>query len=292
MGDGDDFIEKERQAAENLRDALRNAAVKQVIFLGALQPNDDSSPHLTARRLTGEILRQSGVPVTELRAGIVVGPGSAAFEVMRDMVYNLPVLTPPRWVRSKSSPVALENLLVYLADLLAHLAQEHRIFDVAGPEYLSYQDMFKRFIALSGKRRWLIPIPLPTRLISVWFISLITSVPTPIARALIQGLKHDLPADGRPLQALIPQRLHTLIRRSPPRCSANRRWSIPPTGATIRRRGPAGAPATVTIRNRPVVRWTPPPPARPCGKRCSSWGAKKAISTPIFCGASAPAWTT
>ena len=158
MGDGDDFIEKERQAAENLRDALRNAAVKQVIFLGALQPNDDSSPHLTARRLTGEILRQSGVPVTELRAGIVVGPGSAAFEVMRDMVYNLPVLTPPRWVRSKSSPVALENLLVYLADLLAHLAQEHRIFDVAGPEYLSYQDMFKRFIALSGKRRWLIPI--------------------------------------------------------------------------------------------------------------------------------------
>ncbi|TXE50932.1 MULTISPECIES: DUF2867 domain-containing protein [Serratia] len=209
MGDGDDFIEKERQAAENLRHALRNASVKQVIFLGALQPNDDSSPHLAARRLTGEILRQSGVPVTELRAGIVVGPGSAAFEVMRDMVYNLPVLTPPRWVRSKSSPVALENLLVYLADLLAHPAQEHRIFDVAGPEYLSYQDMFKRFIALSGKRRWLIPIPLPTRLISVWFISLITSVPTPIARALIQGLKHDLPADGRPLQALIPQRLHT-----------------------------------------------------------------------------------
>lgn len=69
--------------------------------------------------------------------------------------------------------------------------------------------MFQRFIAISGKRRWLIPIPLPTRLISVWFISLITSVPTPIARALIQGLKHDLPADGRPLQALIPQRLHT-----------------------------------------------------------------------------------
>ena len=194
MGDGDDFIEKERQAAENLRDALRNACVKQVIFLGALQPNDDSSPHLAARRLTGEILRQSGVPVTELRAGIIVGPGSAAFEVMRDMVYNLPVLTPPRWVRSKSSPVALENLLVYLADLLAHPAEEHRIFDVAGPEYLSYQDMFKRFIAISGKRRWLIPA------IRGEAIG---------ALALIQGLKHDLPADGKPLQALIPQRLHT-----------------------------------------------------------------------------------
>lgn len=209
MGDGDDFIEKERQAAENLRDALRSSSVKQVIFLGALQPDGDSSPHLVARKLTGEILRQSGIPITELRASIIVGPGSAAFEIMRDMVYNLPILTPPRWVRSKSSPVALENLLVYLADLLEHPAEENRIFDVAGPEYISYQTLFERFITISGKKRWLIPIPLPTRFISVWFISMITSVPTSIARALIQGLNHDLPADGKPLQALIPQTLQT-----------------------------------------------------------------------------------
>lgn len=209
MGDGDDFIEKERQAAENLRDALRGSNVKQVIFLGALQPEGSSSPHLIARKLTGEILRQSGIPVTELRASIVVGPGSAAFEIMRDMVYNLPILTPPRWVRSKSSPVALDNLLTYLTGLLQHPAQENRIFDVAGPEYISYQTMFERFIKISGKKRWLIPVPLPTRFISVWFISMITSVPTSIASALIQGLNHDLPADGKPLQALIPQPLQT-----------------------------------------------------------------------------------
>ncbi|MHA7846248.1 DUF2867 domain-containing protein [Serratia sp. D1N4] len=209
MGDGDGFIEKERQAAENLRIALRGSKVKQVIFLGALQPEGESSPHLIARKLTGEILRQSGIPVTELRASIVVGPGSAAFEVMRDMVYNLPILTPPRWVRSKSSPVSLENLLVYMTELLQHPAQENRIFDVAGPEYISYQTLFERFIVISGKKRWLIPIPLPTRFISVWFISMITSVPTSIASALIQGLNHDLPADGAPLQALIPQRLQT-----------------------------------------------------------------------------------
>jgi uncharacterized protein YbjT (DUF2867 family) len=209
MGDGDDFIEKERQAAENLRDALRGSTVKQVIFLGALQPEGSSSPHLIARKLTGEILRQSGIPVTELRASIVVGPGSAAFEIMRDMVYNLPILTPPRWVRSKSSPVALDNLLTYLTELLHHPAQENRIFDVAGPEYISYQTMFERFIKISGKKRWLIPVPLPTRFISVWFISMITSVPTSIANALIQGLNHDLPADGKPLQTLIPQPLQT-----------------------------------------------------------------------------------
>lgn len=209
MGDGDDFIEKERQAAENLRDALRGSNVKQVIFLGALQPEGNSSPHLIARKLTGEILRQSGIPVTELRASIVVGPGSAAFEIMRDMVYNLPILTPPRWVRSKSSPVALDNLLTYLTELLQHPAQENRIFDVAGPEYISYQTLFERFIKISGKKRWLIPVPLPTRFISVWFISMITSVPTSIASALIQGLNHDLPANGKPLQALIPQQLQT-----------------------------------------------------------------------------------
>ena len=209
MGDGDDFIEKERQAAKNLRNALRGSNVKQVIFLGALQPEGESSPHLIARKLTGELLRQSGIPVTELRASIIVGPGSAAFEIMRDMVYNLPILTPPRWVRSKSSPVALDNLLTYLTELLQHPAQESRIFDVAGPEYISYQTLFERFIAISGKKRWLIPIPLPTRFISVWFISMITSVPTTIASALIQGLNHNLPADGKALQALIPQRLQT-----------------------------------------------------------------------------------
>ena len=228
--------------------------------------------------------------MTELRAGIVVGPGSAAFEVMRDMVYNLPVLTPPRWVRSKSSPVALENLLVYLADLLAHPAQEHRIFDVAGPEYLSYQDMFKRFIALSGKRRWLIPIPLPTRLISVWFISLITSVPTPIARALIRAEARS--ARRRPAAAgPDPAAAAHLIRRSPPRCSANRRWSIPPTGATIRRRGPLAPRLRLLSETGRLFAGHRRHPRGPVANGAAA-GAKKAISTPIFCGASAPAWTT
>lgn len=99
--------------ATYVRDALRQSSVRQVIFLSSLQaPAQEQSDHLRARQITGDLLRESGVPVTELRAGIIVGAGSAAFEVMRDMVYNLPVLTPPRWVRSRTTPVALENLLV------------------------------------------------------------------------------------------------------------------------------------------------------------------------------------
>jgi len=207
MTEDDDLLEKERQAAQHTLLALKESSIKHIVYLGSMQPEDSDSPHLQARKLTGDLLRMSHIPVTELRAGIVIGAGSAAFEVMRDMVYNLPVLTPPRWVRSKSSPLALENLLVYLRELVALPAQGNRILEAAGPEYISYQTLFERFIAMRGKRRGLIPLPMPTSFVSVYFLSLITSVPTPLAKALIQGLKHDLPAASAPLQQLIPQEL-------------------------------------------------------------------------------------
>lgn len=208
MGEKADFLYSEKKSAQNLQQALRHSNVKQVIFLGALQPKEgSSSQHLLARKITGEALRASGIPVTELRAAIIIGAGSAAFEVMRDMVYSLPILTPPRWVRSKSSPVALDNLLFYLSEILNHPSDQNRIFDVGGPEYISYQTMFERFIAITGKKRWIIPIPLPTQFISVYWLNMITTVPTNIAKALIEGLKHNLPADSEPLQKLIPQHL-------------------------------------------------------------------------------------
>lgn len=138
---------------------------------------------------------------------MIVGPGSAAFEIMRDMVYNLPILTPPRWVRSKSSPIALKNLIYYLTEIIHHPTHQHRIFDAGGPEYISYQTLFERFINISGKKRLLIPLPIPASIISAGFISLITSVPTSIAKELIQGLKYDLPAKDASLRKLIPQKL-------------------------------------------------------------------------------------
>ncbi len=208
MGEGGDFIAHERQVAMNVRDALLATPVRQIIFLSSLQaPEQEQSDHLRARQLTAETLRGANIPLTELRAGIIVGAGSAAFEVMRDMVYNLPVLTPPRWVRSRTTPIALENLLHYLVELLNHPAQSHRVLEAAGPEVLSYQQQFEHFMRVSGRHRPLIPIPFPTRWISVWFLNVITSVPPTTAKALIQGLKHDLLADDAALRALIPQPL-------------------------------------------------------------------------------------
>ena len=208
MGEGGDFIAHERQVAMNVRDALRDTPVKQLIFLSSLQaPRHEQSDHLRARQITADTLRESGVPMTELRAGIIVGAGSAAFEVMRDMVYNLPVLTPPRWVRSRTTPIALENLMYYLVSLLDHPTRQHRVLEAAGPQVLSYQEQFEHFMAVSGKHRLLIPVPFPTRWISVWFLNVITSVPPTTAKALIQGLKHDLLADDTELRTLIPQKL-------------------------------------------------------------------------------------
>lgn len=136
MGEGGDFIRHERQVALNVRDALRKTPVNEVIFLSSLQvAEEEQSDHLRARQITGDLLRESGVPVAEVRAGIIVGAGSAAFEVMRDMVYNLPVLTPPRWVRSRTTPIALENLLYYLLQLLNHPAAEHRILKPPGRKF-------------------------------------------------------------------------------------------------------------------------------------------------------------
>ncbi|WP_054179168.1 SDR family oxidoreductase [Trabulsiella odontotermitis] len=218
MGEGGDFVAHERQVALNVRDALRDTPVKQIIFLSSLQaPENQQSEHLRARQITADVLRDAGCPVTELRAGIIVGAGSAAFEVMRDMVYNLPVLTPPRWVRSRTTPIALENLLFYLVELLNHPAPEHRVFEAAGPDVLSYQQQFEHFMQVSGRHRLLIPIPFPTSWVSVWFLNVITSVPPTTAKALIQGLKHDLLADDAALRALIPQpliRFDDAVRRT------------------------------------------------------------------------------
>lgn len=211
MGDGADFIQREARCARHLRDELKQYPVRHLIFVSALQPRepDTRSGHMLARYQTAQILGEAGVPLTELRAGIIVGAGSAAFEVMRDMVYNLPLLTPPRWVRSRTSPIALNDLLYYLVRLAFYSPDGHQVFEAAGPEVLSYQEQFHRFMAISGVHRPLVAIPFPVRWISVWFLHLITSVPPATAQALIQGIAHDLLPDASQLQQLFPRKLTT-----------------------------------------------------------------------------------
>jgi uncharacterized protein YbjT (DUF2867 family) len=208
MGAGREFGRLDLKAAANFAAAAEAAGVGRICYLGGLVPEDAVSEHIVSRRDTGEVLRQDKVPVTEIRAGIIVGPGSAAFEVMRDLVYHLPVMVTPRWVTAKSPPIALDNLLDYL--VLAPTLPETAggIYDAAGPEELTYADMMRVLAEAAGRRPpWIIPVPVLSPRLSSYWLRLITSVPTNIARALIEGLRHDFKADAEPLRRLVPQRL-------------------------------------------------------------------------------------
>ncbi len=208
MASGGDFSELDRRAAANFRDAAAEAGVRRIIFLGGLQPSHGASPHLASRMETGDILRDGPTPVTELRAGIVVGPGSAAFEVIRDLVYHLPIMLAPRWVRSRSQPIALDELMDYLIGLL-NLEEDGRshIYDAVGPETLSYGELLRQFGAVVGRPVRIVPLPVLSPRLSSYWLDLVTAVPASIARPLIDGLKHDLVSE-RPdeLRALIPTR--------------------------------------------------------------------------------------
>jgi hypothetical protein len=150
------------------------------------------------------------VPVTEIRAGIIVGPGSAAFEVMRDLVLHLPLMVTPRWVRAKSPPIALDNLLEYLVRIAFVPEAAGRIYDAGGPEVLSYEDMMRCVADVAGKRQpMIIPVPVLSPRLSSYWLGLVTAVPASVAGALIGGLRHDFAADDRELRGLVPLRLLT-----------------------------------------------------------------------------------
>ncbi len=208
MAAGPDFGRLDVEAAANFAAAAARAEVKRIVYLGGLVPEDADSEHIRSRRDTGDALRQGEVPVIEIRAGIIVGPGSAAFEVMRDLVYHLPVMLTPRWVRAKSPPIALENLLAYLHRLPFCPEAAGGIFDAAGPEILDYETMMRTLAEVAGRPRpRIVPVALLTPKLSSYWLKFVTSVPTPVARALIGGLKHDFTADTAAIERLVPQRL-------------------------------------------------------------------------------------
>ena len=213
MAAGRHFAALDLTAAENFAAAAATAGVQRIIYLGGLVPDEASGAHITSRRDTGEVLRQGNVTVIEIRAGIIIGAGSAAFEVMRDLVLNLPLMVTPRWVRAKSPPIALDNLLHYLIEvpLLAESQLDeiaNATLDAAGPQQVSYEQMMRWVAEVAGQRPpRIIPVPVLTPRLSSYWLGLTTAVPAPVARALIGGLRHDFTADDAVLKRLVPQRL-------------------------------------------------------------------------------------
>lgn len=203
-----DFANRDRLAADAVAEASDRAGVRQIVFLGGLgDASKEGSLHLRSRAETAERLASGSVPVTTLRSAIVVGDGSAAFETIVALVDRLPVMVCPRWVRTRTQPIALQDVVRYLAGVAGRGEALDRTFDVAGPEVMTCRDMILKIGDLRGRRPLIVEVPVLTpRLSSLW-LHLVTPVQAGVARQLVDGLRTETVARENEIVALVPHEL-------------------------------------------------------------------------------------
>jgi len=201
----EDFEEIDRRAADTVAAAAARAGARQIVYLGGLGATRDAeSAHLRSRAETAERLSAGPVPVTTLRAGMVVGAGSAAFETIRALVDRLPAMICPRWVSTPTQPIALRDVVAYIAGVCGHEAALGRSFDIAGPEVMTYRAMIERIARLRGKRLLIVEVPVLTPRLSSWWLHLVTPVNASVARPLIDGLRTPTVAHDDAIRELVP----------------------------------------------------------------------------------------
>lgn len=203
--DAKDFAERDRLAAAGVAAAAERAGVRQIVFLGGLaDEREELSPHLRSRVETARILAGGTVPVTTIRSAIVIGRGSAAFETIVALVDRLPAMICPRWVATRTQPIALGDVVRYLTALAGRPEAFGRSFDAAGPEVMTYRDMIERIAKLRGRRPLIVEVPFLTpRLSSLW-LHLVTPVKASVARPLIDGLRNETVARDERIRELVP----------------------------------------------------------------------------------------
>ncbi len=206
------FIATDRRAAKNTISAATDCNVRRIIYLGGLgEENGRLSEHLRSRIEVRSILESGAIPVTTLRAAMIVGSGSASFEIMRYLVDRLPIMTTPRWVRTRSQPIAVSNVLQYLVGVLREPQTAGRIFDIGGPNILRYHDLMTVYAEEAGLlRRMIIPIPILSPRLSSYWVDLVTPIPASIARPLVEGLQNETICKNTRLVQVIPQKLLTI----------------------------------------------------------------------------------
>ncbi len=213
IGVGPDFDAIEEKMANIFADAAEQAEISQIVYLGGIANDKKMSKHLSSRAHTGEVLASGKVPVMELRAGIIIGSGSASFEMLRHLTHRLPIMTTPKWVSNRTHPIAIRDVLWYLTHAAELEKPVSGIFDIGGAEVLSYAEMMQKFAKLSGlRKRIIIRVPvLSPRLSSLW-IGLVTPVPTQLARPLVGSLINEVVADpNKSIDSLIPRPPQGLI---------------------------------------------------------------------------------
>ena len=233
MGSAGSFVEADRKAAAAFARAARAAGVRRLIYLGGLGEGD-LSEHLASRQEVGRILRESGVPTIEFRASIVIGSGSASFEMLRALVERLPVMVTPRWVNTPTQPIAIEDVIAYLLAALDYEPDGGEVFEIGGADVCSYLDLMHEYADQRGLRRQMVPVPVLTpRLSSLW-LHLVTPVYAGIGRELVDSLRNETVVNDPRALEVFPVRPRTsaeaVAARSRTRTTRSRR----PAGRTRR----------------------------------------------------------
>jgi uncharacterized protein YbjT (DUF2867 family) len=201
----EDFEEQDRTAAETVARESAAAGVRQIVYLGGLGADDpEASAHLRSRRETGERLASEGVPVTTLRAAMIVGRDSAAFETIQGLVKRLPVMITPTWVSTPTQPIALDDVARYLAGVCGNEAAYGEAYDTGGPEVMTYREMIERIARLLGRRPVIVEVPVLTPYLSSLWLNLVTPVNASVARPLVEGLRNPTIAREERIRELLP----------------------------------------------------------------------------------------
>lgn len=207
IGTSSDYDKIEADMARNFARAAEASGVTQIVYLGGISNDKKISKHLASRANTGSELSSGKVPVLELRAGIIIGSGSASFEMLRHLTHRLPVMTTPKWVTNRTQPISIKDVLYYLTSSAKLKSPVSGIFDIGGPEVLPYEEMMQRFAKISGlRRRVIVKVPVLTPKLSSHWIGLVTPVPVSLAKPLVGSLISEVVADpAKSISKVIPE---------------------------------------------------------------------------------------
>jgi uncharacterized protein YbjT (DUF2867 family)/tryptophan-rich sensory protein len=275
MDDKPDFAERDREAATIFSEAARAAGVSRIVYLGGLHPDDEVlSPHLASRVEVGRILLDSGVPTAVLQAAVVLGDGSASFDMLRYLTMRLPAMVAPKWLDNKIQPIAIDDVVTLLVGAGSLSPEVNRTFDIGGPEVLTYREMIARFSDATGRRRpVVVTVPVLTpRLASHW-VGLVTPISAGLAKPLVGSLVHEVVAKEDDLQQLVDvpggfTDFDTAVRSAmrtakPDTAMRNLALTSAATVATVAVGSLATKPDSTWYRSLDLPEWQPPPLAFP-----------------------------
>lgn len=204
-----DFDEKEAQAAKNFNTLLEGTQCKQVIYLSGIVNDKELSKHLSSRKNVEEILYKGDFELTVLRAGIIVGSGSSSFEIIRDLCEKLPVMITPKWVLTKTQPIAIRDVIQFLTGVLGNQDTYGQSFDIGGPDVITYKDMLNGYAKVRGFKNWIFTVPVMTPKLSSYWLYFVTSTSYKLAVNLVDSMKMEVVAEDNRLQQMLGLETHS-----------------------------------------------------------------------------------